>query len=84
MGVSVVRVSGSLEIGMNGVREAVARMDDAREIVAESQGMSPQEKEEVARIARDMERLLGDFDEVMSAYGCAVCGELFRYRGAGE
>ena len=74
----------TLDEGMTGVRDAVARMDDAREIIAGSQGMSPEEREDVARIARDMDRLTVAFDEAMSAYGCSICGELFRYRGPGN
>ena len=71
----------SLEVGMDGIRDAVSRMDDAREIIVEAQGMSVEDREAVARAARDMERLLGEFDETMSSYGCSICGELFRYRG---
>ena len=68
--------SDSIETGMTGVREAVARLSDAEDVLAGPVGHS--ERDELLRIARDVEDLLADFDSAMSAYGCSVCGELFR------
>ena len=36
------------------------------------------EREELLRISRDVEGFMAGFDDAMSAYGCSVCGELFR------
>ena len=66
----------SIETGMTGVREAVARLSDAEDVLAGPVGHSG--RDELLRIARDVENLLADFDDAMSAYGCSVCGELFR------
>ena len=66
----------SIETGMTSVREAVARLSDAEEILAGPVGHP--ERDELLRIARDVEELLAGFDDAMSAYGCSVCGELFR------
>ena len=68
--------SDSIETGMTGVREAVARLSDAEDVLAGPVGHL--ERDELLRIARDVEDLLADFDSAMSAYGCSVCGELFR------
>ena len=68
--------SDSIETGMTGVREAVARLSDAEDVLAGPVGHS--ERDELLRIARDVQDLLADFDSAMSAYGCSVCGELFR------
>ena len=72
----------TLEVGMDGIDDSVSRLDDAREILAEALVVGLEEREELARISRDIERLSGDFDDVMSAYGCSICGELFRYRAS--
>ena len=66
----------SIETGMTSVREAVARLSDAEDILAGPVGHP--ERDELLRIARDVEQLLAGFDDAMSAYGCSVCGELFR------
>ena len=66
----------SIETGMTGVREAVARLSDAEDVLAGPVGHSG--RDELLRIARDVENLLADFDDSMAAYGCSVCGELFR------
>ena len=66
----------SIETGMTSVREAVARLSDAEDILAGPVGHP--ERDELLRIARDVEELLAGFDDAMSAYGCSVCGELFR------
>ncbi len=66
----------SIETGMTSVREAVARLSDAEDSLAGPVGHP--EREELLRIARDVEELLARFDDAMSAYGCSVCGELFR------
>jgi hypothetical protein len=68
--------SDSIETGMTGVREAVARLSDAEDVLAGPVGHS--ERDELLRIAREVQDLLADFDSAMSAYGCSVCGELFR------
>ena len=65
-----------IETGMTSVREAVARLSDAEDILAGPVGHP--ERDELLRIARDVEDLLAGFDDAMSAYGCSVCGELFR------
>lgn len=75
----VAAYSESIESGMTGVREAVARLSDAEPLLAESVGHD--EREELIRIIRDVELHLADFDDAMSAYGCSVCGELFRREG---
>ncbi len=72
----------SVESGMAGVREAVSRLSEAAEILAGEEVGHP-EREELLRASRDVEGLLAGFDEAMSAYGCSVCGELFR-RGEGQ
>ena len=73
----VVRAySESIESGMTGVRTAVVRLSDAEPLLAETVGHD--QREELIRIVRDVERHLADFDDVMAAYGCSVCGELFR------
>ena len=69
----------SLEAGMIGVRRAVVRLSDAEEILSLPVGHA--ERETLIRIIRDVEELLADFDDSMSAYGCSVCGELFRREG---
>ena len=67
----------SVESGMAGVREAVSRLAEAGEILSGEEVGHP-EREELLRAGREVERLLAGFDEAMSAYGCSVCGELFR------
>ena len=69
----------SVESGMTGVRAAVARLSDAEPLLAGAVGHD--EREELIRIIRDVELHLADFDDSMSAYGCSVCGELFRREG---
>ena len=69
--------SDSIETGMTGVREAVARLSDAEDVLSRPV-VGHSERDELLRIARDVEDLLADFDSAMSAYGCSVCGELFR------
>ena len=73
----VVRAySESIESGMTGVRTAVVRLSDAEPLLAETVGHD--QREELIRIVRDVERHLAVFDGVMASYGCSVCGELFR------
>ena len=72
----------SLEVGMDGIDDSVSRLNDAREILDEAIVVGLEERDELARISRDIERLSGDFDDVMSSYGCSICGELFRYRAS--
>ena len=67
----------SVESGMARVVEAVSRLSEAVEILAGEEVGHP-EREELLRVSRDVEGLLAGFDEAMSAYGCSVCGELFR------
>ena len=67
----------SVESGMARVREAVSRLAEAGEILSGEEVGHP-EREELLRASREVERLLAGFDEAMSAYGCSVCGELFR------
>ena len=67
----------SIEAGMTGVREAVARLSDA-EVVLSGEEVGHEEREELLRISRDVEGFMAGFDDAMSAYGCSVCGELFR------
>ena len=67
----------SVESGMAGVREAVSRLSEAVEILAGEEVGHP-EREELLRASRGVEGHLAVFDEAMSAYGCSVCGELFR------
>ena len=66
----------SIETGMTSVRQAVARLSDAEDILAGPVGHP--ERDELLRITRDVEELLAGFDDAMSVYGCSVCGELFR------
>ena len=70
----------SVESGMAGVREAVSRLSEAVEILAGGEVGHP-EREELLRASRGVEGHLAVFDEAMSAYGCSVCGELFRRDG---
>ena len=67
----------SIEAGMTGVREAVARLSDA-EVILSGGEVGHEEREELLRISRDVEGFMSGFDDAMSAYGCSVCGELFR------
>ena len=67
----------SVEKGMTGVAATVARLSEARHIL-EGGEVGPAERSKLARISRDAEMLLDDFDLAMSSYGCSVCGELFR------
>ena len=77
----VVRAySERIESGLTGVREAVVRLSDAEPILAETVGHD--EREELIRIIRDVELRLAEFDDAMAAYGCSVCGELFRRGGS--
>ncbi len=71
----------TLETGLTGVREAVVRLSEAREIL-EAGSLGHEEREELDRIVRDVERHLARFDDAMSSYGCSVCGELFRSDGS--
>ena len=72
----------SLELGMDGVDDSISRLEDAEKLLDEALVIGLTEREQLARIARDIERLSGDFDDVMSSYGCSICGELFRYRAS--
>ena len=67
----------SIEAGMTGLREAVARLSDA-EVILSGGEVGHEEREELLRISRDVEGFMSGFDDAMSAYGCSVCGELFR------
>ena len=71
----------SLESGFSGVRSAVARLADAEAILA-SGSLGNAEREELIQVVRDMEEHLGEFDKIMSSYGCSVCGELLRMDGS--
>ena len=59
--------SDSIEEGIVGVRQAVARLSDAEEILAGEVGHA--ERETLLRISRDVEDFLSQFDAAMSAYG---------------
>ena len=66
----------SIEEGIVGVRQAVARLSDAERVLVGEVGHS--ERDLLLRISREVEDFLSKFDAAMSAYGCSVCGELFR------
>ena len=70
----------SIEAGMSGVAQAVIRLADARSILEEEE-VGPLERSKLIRLSREVEYLLDEFDAAMSAYGCSVCGELFRWAG---
>ena len=78
---SVVRsYADSIEAGMSGVSQAVIRLAEARSIL-EGEEVGPLERSKLIRLSREVEYLLDKFDAAMSAYGCSVCGELFRWVG---
>ena len=70
----------SIEAGMSGVSQAVIRLADARSILG-AEEVGPLERSKLIRLSREVEYLLDEFDAAMSAYGCSVCGELFRWAG---
>jgi hypothetical protein len=78
----------SLEEGMQSVRSSVASLRRAAAILERSESgamvdLPFEEREQIARLAREAEEQLVDFDNAMSQYGCSVCGELFRLREGG-
>jgi hypothetical protein len=78
---SVVRsYADSIEAGMKGVSQAVIRLAEARSIL-EGEEVGPLERSKLIRLSREVEYLLDEFDGAMSAYGCSVCWELFRWAG---
>ena len=88
VGEVVVAYVRSVEEGMQGVRSAVLSLQRAAAILGRSESgamvdLPFEEREEIARLARDAEELLVEFDNAMSQYGCSVCGELFRLREGG-
>ena len=70
----------TIEAGMKGVSQAVVRLAEAKSILEEEE-VGPLERSKLIRISREVEYLLDEFDGAMSAYGCSVCGELFRWAG---
>ena len=68
----------TIEAGMSGVSQAVVRLAEAKSILEEEE-VGPLERSKLIRLSREVEYLLDDFDGAMSAYGCSVCGELFRW-----
>ena len=88
VGEVVTAYARSLEEGMRGVRSSVASLRRAAAILERSESgamvdLPFEEREQIARFARDAEEQLVDFDNAMSQYGCSVCGELFRLREDG-
>ncbi len=88
VGEVVAAYARSLEEGMRGVRSSVASLRRAAEVLGRSESgamvdLPFEEREQIARFARDAEEQLVDFDNAMSQYGCSVCGELFRLREGG-
>ena len=70
----------TIEAGMSGVSQAVVRLAEAKSILEEEE-VGPLERSKLIRISREVEYLLDEFDGAMSAYGCSVCWELFRWAG---
>ena len=70
----------TIEAGMKGVSQAVVRLGEAKSILEEEE-VGPLERSKLIRLSREVEYLLDEFDGAMSAYGCSVCGELFRWAG---
>ena len=70
----------TIEAGMKGVSQAVVRLAEAKSILEEEE-VGPLERSKLIRLSREVEYLLDEFDGAMSAYGCSVCGELFRWAG---
>ena len=70
----------TIEAGMSGVSQAVVRLAEAKSILEEEE-VGPLERSKLIRLSREVEYLLDEFDGAMSAYGCSVCGELFRWAG---
>ena len=78
---AVVRsYADTIEAGMKGVSQAVVRLGEAKSILEEEE-VGPLERSKLIRLSREVEYLLDEFDGAMSAYGCSVCGELFRWAG---
>ena len=78
---AVVRsYADTIEAGMKGVSQAVVRLAEAKSILEEEE-VGPLERSKLIRLSREVEYLLDEFDGAMSAYGCSVCGELFRWAG---
>ena len=82
VGTVVRSYADSIEAGMSGIDRAVRHLAEARSIL-EWEEVGPPERSRFIRLSREVEYLLDEFDGAMSAYGCSVCGELFREVGRG-
>lgn len=86
VGLVVRSYADSLEEGMRGVDLAVSNLSRAQDLLAEAAaqeaGLTSVQRIDLLQWGREVERRLVEFDAVMSAYGCSVCGELFRQAAA--
>ncbi len=80
LGPVVVSYVDTFEVGVRGIVEAVNLLKEAAEVLEDAGTGGAEERESLARINREAARSLEAFDDVMSAYGCSICGELFRSR----
>lgn len=86
LGEVVESYGNTIHEGMRGVSEGVRYLGEAERLLEGSDSglssdLSFEDREELGKLARQVERSLGEFDDAMSRYGCSVCGELFRLRG---
>ena len=94
VGSIVLTYEKSIYEGIIGVNEAYKDVEngtgvlrDARKRAKRSgsvddETLTLEERQNLIQAVRDAERSLEKFDRAMSAYGCSVCGELFRHRSA--
>lgn len=70
----------TVEEGMSRVRAAVSLLESAVLLAstAKEEPLTPEDQEKLRQIFRDAQDSLEAFNRAMSAYGCSICGELFR------
>ncbi len=82
----VVTYGRTVEEGMSELGHAVTLLEKVLDILGGDSGEGaavPGDRQEILRLVRDVEDSLDAFDRAMSAYGCSICGELFRQEGGG-
>ena len=87
VGKVVVAYGQTIEEGMSKVGHSVSLLEEALDVLADvdpERPLSRDERQELVLIVREVEDSLEGFDRAMSAYGCSVCGELFRQVGGGR
>ena len=72
--------------GEEAVRQSVSALDDAvtvfeRAGVERFRDLGPEDAEEVYQLSFDADAGVHQLGSVMSAYGCSICGELYRASG---